>query len=196
MVKRVFIIHGWEGSPGEGWYPWLKKELEKKGFEVYVPEMPNTEHPKIDEWTSKIKEIIPNPDENTFFVGHSIGGQAILRYLEKLQDDVKIGGVIFVSGWFDLTEFSYTKEPEYEEESRRITKPWIKSPINFDKIREHSGNFVAIFSDNDPYVLLSNKEIFEKNLGAKIIIEKNKGHFREEDNIKELPIVIEELLKM
>jgi hypothetical protein len=28
-AKRVFIIHGWEGYPEEGWFPWLKKELEK-----------------------------------------------------------------------------------------------------------------------------------------------------------------------
>jgi len=34
MSKRVFLIHGWEGSPEEGWRPWLKKELEKRGFKV------------------------------------------------------------------------------------------------------------------------------------------------------------------
>ena len=34
MNKRVFIAHGWDGYPEEGWFPWLKKELETKGFEV------------------------------------------------------------------------------------------------------------------------------------------------------------------
>ena len=29
-MKRAFIIHGWDGYPAEGWFPWLKRELEKK----------------------------------------------------------------------------------------------------------------------------------------------------------------------
>ena len=24
MTKRAFIIHGWDGYPDEGWFPWLK----------------------------------------------------------------------------------------------------------------------------------------------------------------------------
>jgi esterase/lipase len=49
MQKRVFLIHGWEGYPEEGWRPWLKNELEKIGFTVFVPSMPNTKHPKMNE---------------------------------------------------------------------------------------------------------------------------------------------------
>ena len=40
-MKRVFIIHGWGGYPEEGWLPWLKKELEKNGFKVFVPAIKN-----------------------------------------------------------------------------------------------------------------------------------------------------------
>lgn len=47
-MKRVFIIHGWDGYPKEWWYPWLKQELEARSFEVYVPAMPDPEGPKID----------------------------------------------------------------------------------------------------------------------------------------------------
>jgi len=32
MVKRIFIIHGWGGSPDEPLLRWLKSELEKNGF--------------------------------------------------------------------------------------------------------------------------------------------------------------------
>jgi predicted alpha/beta hydrolase family esterase len=85
MTERVFIIHGWEGYPEEGWFPWLKKELE---------------------------------------------------------------------------------------------------------------NNVAIFSDNDPYVPLRDSEIFKEKLGAKIIVERGKGHFSGEDNITKLPVVLDEIVKM
>lgn len=39
-MKKVYIIHGWEGYPEENWLPWLKLELESGGFEVNVPQMP------------------------------------------------------------------------------------------------------------------------------------------------------------
>jgi len=195
-MKRVFIIHGWEGHPEEGWLPWLKKELEQRDFEVFVPAMPDTDEPKIEEWIPFLENLVGKPDENTYFVGHSIGCQAILRYLEKLNGK-KVGGAIFVAGWFNLSEFSFKEEPSEEEKSRNIAKPWIKTPINFEKIKETTNNFVAIFSDNDPYVPLENKDIFKEKLDAEIIVEHNKGHFRgEEDNIKELPIVLESLLKI
>ena len=37
------------------------------------------------------------------------------------------------------------------------------------------------------------KEIFEQKLGAKVIVEKNKGHFTEDDDAAELPEVLEKL---
>lgn len=161
---------------------------------MIAPQMPNTDEPKIKEWIPYLAKMVGKPDKDTYFVGHSIGCQAIMRYLEKL-DNIKVGGVVFVSGWFNLKDFSFTEFPEYEESSRKIAEPWEKKPIDFKKIKDTTDNIVAIFSDNDPYVSLDNKEIFAKELGAKIVIEHNKKHFREADNITELPIVLEKILE-
>jgi len=194
-MKRVFIIHGWEGDSQNHWFPWLKKELEKNDFEVITPNMPNTDEPKIEEWVPFLSELVGEPDENTYFVGHSIGCQAILRYLEILENK-KVGGAIFVAGWFVLTEFTYLEDPEYEQSSRKIAKPWIKTLIDFKKVKNSAKKFIAIFSDNDPYVDLSDKNVFVKQLVAKIIIEHNKGHFRLSESGKQLPIVLESILKI
>ncbi len=194
-MKRVFIIHRWEGYPEEGWYPWLKKELEQRGFEVFVPAMPNTDEPKIREWVNFLSSLVAESDEETYFIGESMGCQTILRYLEKL-DGKKIGGAVFVAGWFHLSEFTFKEEPADEEEARIIAKPWLETPINFEKIKKTTNNFVAIFSDNDPYVPIEDKDIFKEKLGAKIIIEHNKGHFTDEDGVKELPSALDSLLKM
>ena len=119
MAKRVFIIHGWGGNPEEGWFPWLKEELINHGFEVYIPSMPDTNNPTIKNWVGNLKNIIKSPDKNTYFVGHSIGCQTILRYLENLNDNIKVGKVILVAPWFRLKMYE-------SKEEVRIAKPWIE----------------------------------------------------------------------
>ena len=100
-MKRVFIIHGWGGHPEEGWFPWAKRELEKRSFEVHVPSLPDAygkEQPQIQPRINVIQEVVGIPDENTYFIGHSIGCQSIDRYLETLSPETKIGGESTLQG--------------------------------------------------------------------------------------------------
>jgi predicted alpha/beta hydrolase family esterase len=192
-MKKVYIIHGWGGNPEEPMHIWLKDNLKKKGFEMIVPEMPNSEKPKINDWVNKLKNICKNPNKDTYFIGHSVGCQGILRYLETINNNVKIGGVVFIAPWITLNEEAIKEEGE---ESVKISKPWIETPINWNKVKSHSDKFFCIFSDNDPYVPLTNKKLFEKNLGAETILEHNKGHFTEESGVKENKTVLAKLLEM
>lgn len=188
MNKRVFIIHRWDGDPEVDWYLWLRKELEEENFEVLIPEMPNPEEPEIDSWVSELSGIVGKPDEDTYFVGHSVGCQTILRYLENI--DTKVGGVVCVAPWFDLKNLE-------DKESEKIAKPWLETPINFEKVKKVGNRFVAILSDNDPWVPLNKtKKKFKENLGAKVIIEHSKGHFMENDGITELPNVLKAILEI
>lgn len=186
-MKRVFIIHGWEGFPEEGWFPWLKQELEAKGFAVQVPAMPDTETPVIEAWVAKLKEVVGTPDEHTYFVGHSIGCQAIMRYLQTI--NAKIGGVLFVGGWVNLLPASFE-----EEGAEAIARPWLDTPLDWDKLKQHT--FIAIFSDNDPFVPVADAKLFEEKLGATTIKVEKKGHFSGRDGIKKLSVVLDELLNM
>ena len=189
MQKRVFIIHGWSGYPKEGWFPWLKNELRARDIRVNVPKMPHADRPKINEWVSQLKKLVGKTDENTFFVGHSIGCQTILRYLETLSGNQKIGGAVFVAGWFTLVNLETSEE-------EKIAKPWLKKPINVSKIKKQLNKVVVIFSDNDSVVPQENQKIFKQKLGAKIIIEHKKGHFSGNDGIKKLPAALKALLQM
>jgi hypothetical protein len=188
FMKRVFIIHGWGGSPEGGWFDWLKKELKKRNFEVIVPQMPNAETPKIGEWVPFLSEIVGEPQAADFFVGHSIGCQTIMRYLESSAPK-KVGGAIFVAGWFTLKGL---EGPDEE----KMAGPWVTWPINFKKVKTATGKFLAIFSDNDPYVPMSDAEIFKAQLGAEVIIKKGKGHFTGDDGVDEIPEVLKKILKM
>ncbi len=183
--KRVFLVHRWDGTSKDDWFPWIKKELEKKGIRVRAFDMPNTGHPKVEEWVKHMEQNI-NPDdvdENTYFIGHSIGCQTILRYLEKLHKHKKVGGCVFVAGWFNLINLG--------SEELQIAHPWMTSLIHYERILDHCSNFLAIFSDNDPYVHLDEAEKFKERLGAKILITNGREHFNESEE----PLVLRETLK-
>lgn len=185
--KRVIIIHCWEGYPDYCWYPNTKKELESKGYKVVIPEMPETKLPKFTDWLSKLQKIAGKPDKNLYLIGHSLGCITILRYLESLKKDEKIGGVVLVAGFTDNLG---CKEIE----------SFFKTPIDFEKIKNHCSKFVVIHSDNDPYVSLKEGEAFKEKLGAKLIVKHKMGHFsgeiEDEEHCLQLPEVIESLLNI
>lgn len=181
--ERVFIIHGWEGTPDSNWFPWLRKELEKQGFEVIVPAMPDTDHPIFSEWLADMQKIICHPDKNTYLVGHSLGAIAILRYLESLPTGQKIGGVVLAAGF---SESLGIKE----------TESFFVEPLNYERIKNSAEKFIAINSDNDPYVPIKKGEILRDKLGAELIVVPKGSHLNEGAGYTELPIVLENLLNL
>ncbi len=185
-MKRIFIIHGWGGHPKEGWLTWLGKELESRGFEVHIPEMPDTDNPQIKKWIPHLTEVVRQADQDTYFVGHSIGCQTIVRYVSSLNN--KVGGMVLVAPWAHL--------PNIVEEEKEIARPWLETPIDFQRVRKNCGQVVAIFSDDDPEVPMSDAPIFEKELGAQIIVEHEKGHFNESDEVWELPEALNAVLEI
>lgn len=190
-MQRVFIIHGWGGKPDGEWFPWLKKELTKRGIKAYVLKMPKTEAPEIKKWVSTLSKAVKKVDKNTFFVGHSIGCSTILRYLPTLPANVKVGGVLLVAPWVTLKPSCI---PNKEE--KKTARPWLRTKIEWNKVRAHTKKFSAIFSDNDPAVPLKDSKVFAKNLKAKIILEHNKGHFSEDEKTRKVPAALRSILAM
>jgi predicted alpha/beta hydrolase family esterase len=186
-MKRVVIVHCWEGYPNYCWYPQTKKELEKEGFEVEIPEMPETVYPKLSGWLPKLGKTIKEPDENLFLVGHSLGCITIMRYLESLNGNKKVGGVVFVAG--------FTDDLGYKE----LTNFFV-DPIDLKAIKKRAKHFYAINSDDDPFVSLKYGEELKEKLGAKLIIRKNMKHFSgpidDEKSCLSLPEVTKSILKM
>lgn len=191
MQKRVFIIHGWSGYPEEGWFPWLKSELEKRGFLVFVPQLPETDEPRINNWIPEIAKIVGELDHNTYFVGHSMGCQAIARYLAGIEGENKAGGAVFVAGFFKrLTNL------EGDPLSHRVAKEWLESPLDFNEVKKHLTGSIAIFSDNDPYVPLDNQMEFKDYLNSKIIIDHGKGHFSGSKGCQSLEPALEAMMEL
>lgn len=178
-MPRVFLVHGWGGSSKNDWLPWAKTELTEKGYEVFALDMPDTEYPKIGPWVNKLKEVIGALRKDDVLIGHSIGCQTILRYLGTLAPGKKIKKVILIAPWWYLT-LDESEQPE-------IVEPWLNSIVDFGKIKPKSGEFVCVFSNNDPWVPIDkNVEFFKKNLNPKIIIKEKMGHFTTDEGVTKL----------
>lgn len=184
MKKRVFIIHGWGGGPKNDWIPWVKTQLEVLGYQVLAPLMPDTDIPRIKPWVNKLKEVVGEIRRDDIFIGHSIGCQAILRFLEYLPPDQKVDKVILVAPWFTLTNLE-------NEQAWKIAYPWLKKPMDFSKIKSKANSFTAIFSDNDSWVpLKENLTRFRRKLNPDVLVLKNRGHFTQDERITQLPEIL------
>ncbi len=185
MKERVFIVHRWGATPKDDWYFWLKKELETQNYEVHIPAMPNTDEPEISAWVNTLKKSVKKCDNATHFVGHSIGCQTIMRYVEESKE--QCGNIVFVAGWF------YLKNLE-SKAVVKIAQPWLETPVDTGKVRENCQGITVFLSENDPYNCIEeNKKAFKERLAAKVIIEPEKGHFTAEDKVTKVSEVVRAL---
>lgn len=184
-MKRAVIVHCWGGNPDYAWYPWTKNELEKLGYQVTVPAMPDPDPPILATWLPYLQQVIGQPDEDLVLIGHSIGCGTIMRYLETLDDGQRVGKVLFVAGFTDQLGF-------------RELENFYSTKLDFAKIKSKSARgFVAIQSDNDKYVAAQYGERFKQELDAKLIVKHNAGHMSgpvdKEESCLELPEIVENL---
>ena len=134
-MKQVIIFHGYGENPGYYWYPYLKKELGKRGYEVKIPALPNTDDPRLAE---QLEFTLNNLTftKDTILIGHSSGCPLILAILEKI--NTKMKQVILVAG--------YTTPLKVDPENTKN----IKERFNWQEIKKHCSEFIFINSDNDP----------------------------------------------
>mgnify|MGYP003300347078 CR=1 FL=1 len=189
-MKKIYLVHCWDGTSNDGWYPWLSTKLNDNNVEVIRFDMPNTANPKIEEWVDTLNSKVDRLDKNIYFIGHSIGCQTILRYLET-KDISQIGGILFVAPWLDLLP-----EAIADEESYNTAKPWLNTPIDFEKIKQFTNNIHCIFSNDDYFVSLEQEKEFKNKLNSQTCIVENKGHISQDDNVFELQEILELSKKM
>lgn len=169
--KQALILHAWYEKPENNWYPWLKTELETRGYKVFIPDLPTmqTNLPDMQQQLNFIEKTV-TIDSETIVVGHSIGCLLAMRLAEKHT----FGKMFLVAGW-DFNELSV--------EHRLF---W-KTPINHTMIKQHIKEIYVISSDNDPYTTAFAAEEMSKRLSGKFILIKGAGHFTEKDGITRIP---------
>ena len=160
-MKNAIILHGTGCNPNSFWQPSIKQFLEKEGYEVWVPALPDPDIPDLKKWLPYVLSKAKF-NENTVLIGHSAGSPLILSILENI--DVTIHKAILVAG--------YTRMKSKNDNPLILQKRY-----DWNKIKKNVRDIVFINSSNDPWGC-NDKEGLElfRHLGGALIIQESEGH--------------------
>ena len=83
-MKNALILHGRNCTPDMFWYKWLGNELEKAGYEVNIPLLPENTSADRKIWVPFIKQALDfNPE--SIVVAVSASCATTLEVIENLQ---------------------------------------------------------------------------------------------------------------
>lgn len=133
--QNYVLLHGFNGSSKKGFFPWLRAELERRGYDVQAPDLPNPERPTEEEQVSYVLKNIQF-DERTVLYGHSLGAVVAMKVAERLEKPI---GALVMSGAFVdphfkdkhrpfETTFTWTFDAEKIKKNARLT--WAIQDIN------------------------------------------------------------------
>jgi uncharacterized protein len=164
-MKNAIILQGAGETQESYWLPYVKKELEKRSYKVWLPQLPEIDNPKLG---MILPFILKNGEFNseTIMIGHSAGAPFILSVLEKIVNKIK--KAIMVSG---------LSEPSTDDDAiTEWQKGFLQDTYDWETIRTHCEEFVFINAVNDPWGCndKQGKKLFDK-LGGTLILN-NEGH--------------------
>ena len=179
---KAFIIHGTMGYPKENWFPWLKKMLEKEGYEVILPKFPTPENQSLESWMGVFENYLHELDEETIIIGHSLGCPFILSILEKIDKPVK--AAFLVAPFYQPIGI-----PKFDP----LNQTFLEKEFDWKKIKENCKSFILFYSDKDPYINPDQPDELQEKLNAKLIYIEDAGHFNSESGYDTFPELFEKI---
>ena len=181
-MKNATLLQGAGETQKSFWLPYVKRELEKRGYKVWLPQLPGIDNPKL-------KEILPfvlengKFDKDTVIIGHSAGVPIALSVLERIEVEIKQS--IMVAGLIEPS----TKDKDIS----KWQKDFLQEKYNWKKIKAHCGKFVFVNSANDPWGCndKQGRKMFDK-LGGTLIIgeEGHMGSNKYKQPYKKFPLLL------
>ncbi|MBI2601228.1 alpha/beta hydrolase [Candidatus Daviesbacteria bacterium] len=176
---KVIFVHGNGGgdvNDPKGWFPYLKRKLEKLNLQVISQNFPDPIKARAKYWLPFLKKL--EADENTILIGHSSGAVAALRYAEKHQ----ILGSILVSACYTDLGLKSEKISGYYD------KVW-----NWKKIKHNQKWIVQFHSADDPFIPIEEARYIHEKLTTQYYEFKDQGHFGYPRVKREFPEIIDVL---
>jgi predicted alpha/beta hydrolase family esterase len=187
-MKQAVILHGTDGAPEHNWFPWLKGQLESRGYEVWIPELPNNHTPDRRAYNDFLFGSGWDFTDN-LIIGHSSGASSILNLLEDDRSPHIQTGVL-VSPWYDSEKANL---PAAGFTLDQFTNLFPPNGFNFDLIKSKVDNVLVIHGANDPYCPLEQAEWLAAQTGSDLITIPNGFHLSQGAGFTELPQLTEAL---
>lgn len=179
---RFFLIHGAYGGPNENWLPWLAEKLRSYGHEVIVPQFPTPQDQILQNWMSVFSPYLDKVDQDTVFVGHSLGVAFTLSVLEKAR--IRVRACFLVAGFVGSLN-----NPHFDP----INQSFTNKSFNWNTIRGSAKEFYLFYSENDPYVPLQKGRELAGHLHVPLLVHKNAAHFNASAGFSTFPALLKRI---
>lgn len=169
---RVCVLPRWAGHAASDWYPWLRAELPRSHADVRVDmlALPNPSAPTIEACVASLRGELGERREHlrgTLLVGHSVGNQALLRYLATLPpSEAERVTLLCVAGWWTI------------DQPWPTLLPWLE-PFELAGVRAAIAATHVLLGDDDPFTrdFAANRARWQAELDAQVEIVAGAKHF-------------------
>lgn len=165
-MKRAVILHAMDQTSHGHWYQWLKNTLESKGYEVWAPDLPHTDHPDTAEMTQFLLSNSHWSFADNLVIGHSSGAVEILYLLQALPVDMTVATAVMIGS------FDHMVEGMEAQHDRMFTQP-----LNFQKIKTAAQKMLFIQGDDDPWCPVEGAQNLARQSDGELIIVPGGKHF-------------------
>lgn len=195
MKQQVFVIHGGdaydtyeeyieslkqkefsiERTQTTDWKGNLAKDLGDE-YQVIAPRMPNAQNARYAEWKIVFDKFVPLLDDNVIFVGHSLGGIFLAKYLSEEQYPKSIKATLLVAAPYNALD----------------ENPYVDFNIltNLSGLEKQGGKVFLYHSKDDEVVPFSSFERYQRELStATTRVFADRQHF----NQSEFPEIVADI---
>lgn len=187
MKQQVFVIHGGDAfDTYEEYLAYLKEKemsiertrfIDWKGnlqkalgdsYDVVLPRMPNSQNARYAEWKIIFDKFVPQLDENVIFIGHSLGGIFLAKYLSEEEYPKSIKATLLVAAPYNAPD----------------DHPYVDFNILTDLsgLQKRGGKVFLYHSKDDQIVPFTNFERYQRELpNATARTFADKQHFNQAD---------------
>lgn len=170
MKSNYLLVHGSFGSPFSNWIPYLRNEIENKGFDVYTPDFPTgVEYQNYENWSRLLKTYV----EANILNENTIAPIFICKFL--IENKIKVKRLVFVCGFNNYLGIN----EDYDT---------VNESMYFDNladIKKYCDDIICFYSDNDPYVKYEAEKEFADTITENQIMISGGGHLNSESGYTE-----------
>ncbi|MEK7597103.1 MAG: alpha/beta fold hydrolase [Patescibacteria group bacterium] len=200
-IKRpidVVIIPGSRHTNKEYWYPRLADTLRSKGLTVLYPRFPPFPQQTLSDWEETLKPFENQFTKNAIFIGHSLGGRFLFKYLGEHQ----AGGAFFVSAPFQPEEDLWKTNMRTDFRARILLDffwsttngTFFEEPVNWEAIKTNVKKIHLFYSTHDLLIPEKHPLEIQKILGGEIHWIKNGRHL--DVGLEKIPELTKTILKV